>query len=144
MKLRSGEALAIYNFRFHDTVNNNVKLGNRVPSLIEQQWLLEDLKLNLEHSDEHDVQLHRDVEAAPTFSAGVLENAKRKLLPQFALLGTIIQKVLSSDPEYIEISANQLLGEDRRLFVNCNVPWSAFICGVQGSGKSHTLSCLIG
>ncbi|KAK3174211.1 hypothetical protein OEA41_001455 [Lepraria neglecta] len=33
--------------------------------------------------------------------------------------------------------------EDKRLFVNMNAPWSAFICGSQGSGKSHTLSCML-
>ena len=32
---------------------------------------------------------------------------------------------------------------DRRLFLNTNTPWSAFICGSQGSGKSHTLSCML-
>lgn len=29
------------------------------------------------------------------------------------------------------------------LFSNTEEPWSAFICGSQGSGKSHTLSCLL-
>ena len=33
--------------------------------------------------------------------------------------------------------------EDKRLFVNMNAPWSAFVCGSQGSGKSHTLSCML-
>ena len=32
---------------------------------------------------------------------------------------------------------------DSRLFVNISAPWSAFICGSQGSGKSHTLSCML-
>ena len=32
---------------------------------------------------------------------------------------------------------------DNRLFVNMNAPWSAFICGSQRSGKSHTLSCML-
>ena len=32
---------------------------------------------------------------------------------------------------------------DSRLFLNHNAPWSAFICGSQGSGKSHTLSCML-
>ena len=125
-------------------MNNFVKLGNQVPSLIEQQWLLEDFIANLEHSDEHTVQLHRNVEAAPTFSVDILEHANRQLLPQFALLGTIVQQLPSTNSECYPISANQILGEDPRFFLNCNVPWSAFICGVQGSGKSHTLSCLIG
>ena len=29
------------------------------------------------------------------------------------------------------------------LFLNTNAPWSAFICGSQGSGKSYTLSCML-
>lgn len=34
--------------------------------------------------------------------------------------------------------------DDPRVFLNTNIPISAFICGVQGSGKSHTLSCILG
>lgn len=33
---------------------------------------------------------------------------------------------------------------DPRVFLNGNAPWSAFICGLQGSGKSHTLACMLG
>lgn len=33
--------------------------------------------------------------------------------------------------------------KDPRLFFNIAAPSSAFICGSQGSGKSHTLSCLL-
>ncbi|KAI1203251.1 hypothetical protein F5X97DRAFT_283926 [Nemania serpens] len=32
---------------------------------------------------------------------------------------------------------------DPRLFYNVSAPSSAFICGSQGSGKSHTLSCML-
>lgn len=32
---------------------------------------------------------------------------------------------------------------DPRIFHNVTTPMSAFICGSQGSGKSHTLSCLL-
>lgn len=32
---------------------------------------------------------------------------------------------------------------DKRLFFNVTAPSSIFICGSQGSGKSHTLSCLL-
>ncbi|KAI9709382.1 MAG: hypothetical protein M1812_007718 [Candelaria pacifica] len=32
---------------------------------------------------------------------------------------------------------------DSRIFLNVNTPFSAFICGSQGSGKSHTLSCML-
>jgi hypothetical protein len=29
------------------------------------------------------------------------------------------------------------------VLLNTNSPWSAFLCGSQGSGKSHTLSCML-
>ncbi|EAU29956.1 predicted protein [Aspergillus terreus NIH2624] len=32
---------------------------------------------------------------------------------------------------------------DPRVMLNANIPFSAFICGLQGSGKSHTTSCII-
>lgn len=33
--------------------------------------------------------------------------------------------------------------QDPRIFYNVDAPSSMFICGSQGSGKSHTLSCLL-
>lgn len=47
---------------------------------------------------------------------------------QFALLGHLSWKQSVLDP---------------RVMLNTNVPFSAFICGLQGSGKSHTTSCII-
>jgi len=38
---------------------------------------------------------------------------------------------------------NATSGQIDPIFLNTNAPWSAFICGVQGSGKSHTLSCML-
>jgi hypothetical protein len=35
------------------------------------------------------------------------------------------------------------IGASSRLFYNVATPSSTFICGSQGSGKSHTLSCLL-
>ena len=32
---------------------------------------------------------------------------------------------------------------DSLVFLNMNEPFSTFICGSQGSGKSHTLSCML-
>lgn len=69
---------------------------------------------------------------AVLFSANVLECLSiDDDLPQYGLLG-------SSDPA----SSNTIM--DSRLFLNTNVPFSAFVCGVQGSGKSHTTACMIG
>ncbi|KAB8291623.1 hypothetical protein EYC80_006423 [Monilinia laxa] len=41
------------------------------------------------------------------------------------------------------ILANRKGEQDPRLFYNIAAPFSTFICGSQGSGKSHTLSCFL-
>ncbi|KAK8112104.1 uncharacterized protein PG998_008561 [Apiospora kogelbergensis] len=52
-----------------------------------------------------------------------------QIIPQFGLLGNV-----TGSPHTLE---------ERLLMTNLNLPWSAFICGSQGAGKSHTLSCLV-
>ncbi|KAA8563858.1 hypothetical protein EYC84_011873 [Monilinia fructicola] len=42
-----------------------------------------------------------------------------------------------------DILANRKESQDPRLFYNIAAPFSTFICGSQGSGKSHTLSCFL-
>jgi hypothetical protein len=139
----SSEMLTIYRFCCHVSVNNIVKLENRVSFLTQQQWLLEDMQVKLKQSDEDTVQLHKNVKTASTFSIDILEHATRQLLSQFALLSIIVQQVFSTISECHLISLNQSLNEDRRLFINCNVSWFVFICEVQSSEKSHILSCFI-
>jgi hypothetical protein len=72
-----------------------------------------------------------DVKNAVLFSAEVLGQHGLSLFPQYGLLGSVCQN-------------EELLPSDPRLFLNTNIPFSAFICGLQGSGKSHTMSCLLG
>ena len=82
-----------------------------------------------------------EIRTAPLFSGNILESFN-SLLPQYGLLAGALQN--SSSPE-----ANQDTGSDQhmrfdpRIFLNVNAPWSAFICGSQGAGKSHTLSCML-
>lgn len=56
---------------------------------------------------------------------------------QFALLGRERQRrvpgALSTDAAY----------RTDPIFLNTNAPWSAFLCGSQGSGKSYTLACML-
>lgn len=58
-----------------------------------------------------------------------VEKAGQNMPSQFALLGQLRNRQSVSDP---------------RVMLNTNIPFSAFICGLQGSGKSHTTSCMIG
>jgi hypothetical protein len=50
-------------------------------------------------------------------------------LKQYAVLGHESATAPNNTPEPI--------------LLNTNAPWSAFLCGSQGSGKSHTLSCML-
>ncbi|KAH0559631.1 hypothetical protein GP486_003854 [Trichoglossum hirsutum] len=77
-----------------------------------------------------------EVATTPLFSQAVkVAAADPKTLgrsvtfPQYGLIGGLLAG--SSNPY------------DPRLFLNTDAPWSAFICGSQGSGKSHTLSCIL-
>lgn len=63
----------------------------------------------------------------------VLENSGYSMPSQFALLGELR---LPYNPEYAM--------SDGRVMLNTNSPFAAFVCGVQGSGKSHTTACMIG
>ncbi|KAH2913589.1 hypothetical protein KXW25_000872 [Aspergillus fumigatus] len=60
-----------------------------------------------------------------------LDNCGYRMSSQYALLGEISQAGKWNDMS------------DPRIMLNTNVPFSAFVCGVQGSGKSHTTSCMI-
>lgn len=65
-------------------------------------------------------------ETARTSAAG-FATAKDKIFPQFGLLAGIGNAQTASDVVHYNVAA----------------PSSIFICGSQGSGKSHTLSCLL-
>lgn len=84
-------------------------------------------------------QVPEEVATAPVFSMlakSVLsrqsqEGGMRQAFAQYGLLGSRIE-----DPS-VQPTLNNLL------YANVSAPWSAFVCGSQGSGKSHTLSCLL-
>ena len=88
--------------------------------------------------------LHK-MKIAPLFSSQVHEKAlstftfstaQQQPYPQFGLLGMSMSAEAGSTP-------SRFRPEDRLVFSNTAEPWSTFICGSQGSGKSHTLSCLL-
>lgn len=101
---------------------------------MEHQSRLLDLSIYSDSSDLASKLVNNDVKNAVIFSTEVLRRYDSELLPQYALLGNIC-------PTEQSLSATTA---DPRLFLNVNVPFSAFICGVQGSGKSHTMSCILG
>ena len=87
--------------------------------------------------------LKEELRTAPLFSGPVL-CTREKCFSQYGLLA---KKVLGTPP-----STNNQNDDDKtatrdsrdpRIFLNVSTPLSAFICGSQGSGKSHTLSCML-
>lgn len=72
---------------------------------------------------------HSGLKQAPLLDESIVrDTTTRSELPQFGLLGTYHENVDNARS---------------RLFLNTNAPFSAFVCGVQGSGKSHTTSCIM-
>ncbi|KAF1928308.1 uncharacterized protein M421DRAFT_158285 [Didymella exigua CBS 183.55] len=73
--------------------------------------------------------VERSIRQAPLLAASIVAEHYKNLVPQYGLLGSLEEEDDTPD--------------DSQLFLNTNVPFSAFICGVQGSGKSHTTSCIL-
>ncbi|KAI1470710.1 uncharacterized protein F4812DRAFT_418731 [Daldinia caldariorum] len=85
-------------------------------------------------------ELARTLSNSPIFTAAVdkfvhseLSQSEHNsdLVPQYGLIGTRRDNKIAASLE------------DGLVIGNVNVPWSAFICGSQGAGKSHTLCCLL-
>lgn len=104
-----------------------------LPTLDDQSYLLQSSDGDNQHSE---AVLKDDIKDAAVFSADALRAYDPENLPQHSLLGTT--DVMGRD----HLGSNSKL--DGRLFHNTTIPFSIFICGLQGSGKSHTLSCVIG
>ena len=93
---------------------------------------LEDLDLLLPNAGEADDR-HLEsngaatrIEHAPLVDASII-HSNGVDLAQYGLLGT----------------HDEVGNTKSKLLLNTNVPFSMFLCGVQGSGKSHTTSCIL-
>lgn len=89
----------------------------------------------------------QNLRTVPLFSGGVQKSSEERpkstatgsgdVFPQFGLLG-IRQRAPGLSDIFPPVAE-----EDQLVFANIEEPWSTFICGSQGSGKSHTLSCML-
>ncbi|KAE9967994.1 hypothetical protein EG327_011238 [Venturia inaequalis] len=72
-------------------------------------------------------------------SVGITTPAQRNsVFPQYGLLGMRLKTIGMH-----EVTDPIPEPQQNLIYTNTNAPWSAFICGSQGGGKSHTLSCLL-
>ncbi|KAG9038322.1 hypothetical protein FRB95_001734 [Tulasnella sp. JGI-2019a] len=81
-------------------------------------------------------ELAHEVVTAPlvTRDAYLFGGGLRSSIPQYGILGSIVSIH----------SQNAIDGHvDPRIYLNTNAPFSAVVCGVQGSGKSHTVGVLL-
>lgn len=85
---------------------------------------------------EDDLDDLNEIKTAPIFTEGMRRYAARltpaSSKPLFSQYGVIASKTDSGGPQ-----------SDGILYWNVSAPSSTFICGSQGSGKSHTLSCFL-
>lgn len=91
----------------------------------------------------------QDVTTAPIFTMPVLEHVEAEAVsagesspafPQYGLLAGTTE--IGQNGSKLKEEAQRFI-DDPRVFFNVAAPSSTFICGSQGSGKSHTLSCLL-
>ncbi|KAI0517847.1 hypothetical protein F5B22DRAFT_102206 [Xylaria bambusicola] len=99
------------------------KIKNQQLSLLIQQTSIDELG---------------EINTAPLFTPSVLQHAQHlgvststAAFSQYGLLAGDVRSLQETSPE------------DPRIFYNVATPASVFICGSQGSGKSHSLSCIL-
>lgn len=87
------------------------------------------------------LELVQSFKNAPIFTAAVekfvhsalpTDEKTSELVPKYGLIGS-----------RCDLGSKTASKEDRLVLGNFGIPWSAFICGSRGSGKSHTLRCLL-
>jgi hypothetical protein len=86
-------------------------------------------------------QDQHEITGTPLFTKKVLDHSEN-LFNQYGFLAGVSEVLESNASAKLSIDGRGQPA-DPRLFFNISAPSSAFICGSQGSGKSHTLSCLL-
>jgi hypothetical protein len=80
---------------------------------------------------------NHELKTAPLLTRGAYRTKKmRQAVGQYGVFGTITESRLP-------FATSMHDDEFSRLYLNTNTPFSALVCGVQGSGKSHTVSVIL-
>lgn len=80
-------------------------------------------------------------DTAPIFTENVREHASHNLMAQYSPFNQY--GLLGANISVSQHLNNKDAVKDTRVFYNMTAPTSMFICGSQGSGKSHTLSTVL-
>ncbi|KAI9376144.1 hypothetical protein BJX61DRAFT_539157 [Aspergillus egyptiacus] len=122
----------LQDFKQHLAGSRDKKQSASTPSVLPSLNVQKQFLSSNDADDEASNGQTAGLENAVLVSAAVESDGKR-MPSQFALLGEL--KHTKESPAGRE--------KDDRVILNTNVPFSAFICGLQGSGKSHTTACII-
>lgn len=147
----SGHSACLVHTQTHPVGDENATKTSKFSQLV---GLVEDAAADDQTVDvtsyDHQIETIREAfRNAPLFSSAAHEfvesavnpraitDGGSELIPQYGLVGAL-QAVDSNNPTTCKAEI-----QDRLVLANLHVPWSTFICGSQGSGKSHTLTCLL-
>ncbi|PHH86472.1 hypothetical protein CDD83_10202 [Cordyceps sp. RAO-2017] len=119
---------------FSTTTGSGSRMTSKMvtPKLVSQFSLL---------SPKDEIEGEDEIMGTPVFTESVRQyggSLPCNSFAQYGLLGANANK-MSQIPTDSLVPAK----DDPRIYYNISTPSSVFICGSQGSGKSHTLSCLL-
>ncbi len=99
--------------------------------------------LGLEEQDDRFVQSGglEELKTTPLFSWPVKQAAR--LVNSMPCSTVSFNQYALIDRELPSVSRPFRSSHGSAVFMNTDAPWSTFICGFQGSGKSYTLSCIL-
>jgi hypothetical protein len=80
---------------------------------------------------------------SPLFTMQNLTDNTKTISPTVPIQCGLLAEILLERGDAVATLPPDQDDADTRLFFNITTPSSIFICGSQGSGKSHTLSCLL-
>ncbi|KAI0282338.1 hypothetical protein BGY98DRAFT_113155 [Russula aff. rugulosa BPL654] len=111
--------------------------SQQLSGFITHESQLTSLPSDVSGDDVHNAHEQRN---APLLTRGAYRIEKiRQAIAQYGVFGNIVESQLP-------LTQSRLTGSDSdstRLYLNTNTPFSALVCGVQGSGKSHTVSVIL-
>ncbi len=130
---------------------NETRSPRELPQELEQTEASRSLRYHMSLlSSETQKEERVELAATPIFTTPVLEYAEAlvakgrpEVFSQYGLLAGMIEYPKDGVRLKREWEQSETTSQDPRIFFNIAAPSSTFICGSQGSGKSHTLSCLL-
>ncbi|KAF9534163.1 hypothetical protein CPB83DRAFT_843792 [Crepidotus variabilis] len=124
----------------HESDNNTLhdeEVASEAESSCEEEWQLLEESDGSGNEDENpeDLISKHDLVTAPIMTREAYLRVKSdRRAAQYGVLGRVLGVHHKAHVESLD---------DQRLYLNTNSPFSAIVCGVQGSGKSHTVSTIL-